>query len=87
MNCASANARRPGAADSSRSSRACVLAASTAPSTPTAVTIAEKRVVVLMPDAMPVRFGGTHAMIAFCVSPFMMPAPQPVTNMPSATSR
>ncbi len=87
MNDSSANTRRPGVEDSRRSSRACVLAASTTPSTPTAVTIAEKRVVVLMPDAMPVRCGGTHAMIAFCVSPFMMPAPHPVTNMPSATSR
>ncbi len=63
-----------------------VRAASTAPSTPTDVTMAVKRVVVLMPDAMPVRSGGTHAMMAFCVSPFIIPAPSPVTTMPSATS-
>ncbi len=38
------------------------------------------------PDAIP-GFAGTHAMIAFCVSPFVTPVPQPVTNMPSATHR
>ncbi len=48
--------------------------------------MAAKRVVVLIPEAMPVRSGGTQAMMAFCVSPFSTPAPSPVTTMPSDTS-
>ncbi|CAJ3051649.1 Uncharacterised protein [Burkholderia pseudomallei] len=74
-----------GACATRAASAAWVCSASTAPSTPTDVTIAENRVVVLIPDAMPVRSGGTHAMIAFWVSPLRMPAPQPVIIIPSAT--
>jgi len=87
MKSASSDFLTAGALAKARSKAVRVRDASTAPSTPTDVTIAVNRVVVLMPEAMPVRLGGTHAMIAFCVSPFNMPAPQPVTIMPSATSQ
>ena len=69
----------------SLSNEAAVRMASTAPSAPTASTMPTKRVVVLMPEPMPVRSRGMQARMAFCVVPFSKPAPAPVTTMPAAT--
>ncbi|MNC68279.1 hypothetical protein D3C75_1188560 [compost metagenome] len=46
-----------------------------------------KRIVVLMPEAMPVRSLGTQAMMFFCVSPLSSPAPAPVTAIARAKGR
>ena len=59
---------------------------STAPRPAMPVTRPTKRVVPLIPDAMPPRSGGTTLICTLAVSPFNSPAPQPVSAMPIATT-